>query len=477
MGQSTTGPPLTFYDPNGIQFTYDLQILGQLNRPPAFTSKPNNEAIPGQAYVYQATASDPDNDALTFSLLTGPAGMSVDPTRGKVTWSPQTSDLGNQAVLLQVDDGHGGTAQQQYTVSTIVAPPNRPPLFTSTPVVVGNVNTPYAYQATAVDPDGDPLTYSLSAPAGSFAVDDWSFEAQVVADGSASSSIPGWTNSGAGGTFNPGAGEFTDGVPDGQNVAFSNGATISQVLTEPLTAGTRYVLQVDVGHRANVSLPAFSVELWAGGFLAGASSPVPAAGTFATVTVTYDAPANSPLLGQFLEIRLISSGTQVCFDNVRLSAAVSAAISGMAIDAGTGLITWTPSIDQLGPQSVAVQVSDGRGGVALQAFAVNVLQDPAESPAGDFISQPVTEIESPASATATITLEGLPAAPSFIEGSTIPAADTLSDQLLHTDGVEFRSGSGVPYIAVVTLGLGHATSGTNGIGGMSLGDDPSIITR
>ena len=180
-------------------------------------------------------------------------------------------------------------------------------------------------------------------------------------------------------------------MPDGQNVAFSNGATIAQVLTEPLTAGTRYVLQVDVGHRLNVSLAPFSVELWAGGFLAGASTPAPAAGSFATVTVTYDAPANSPFLGQFLEIRLISSGTQVCFDNVRLTAAASAGISGMAIDAGTGLLTWTPSIDQLGPQSVAVQVTDGRGGVALQTFTVNVLQDPADHPPV-IVSQPVTGI-------------------------------------------------------------------------------------
>ena len=469
-GQSTAGRTLTFYDPDGIQFTYELQILGQLNRPPTFTSNPNSEAIPGVAYVYQATASDPDNDALTFSLLTGPAGMSVDPSSGKVTWSPQTSDVGNQAVLLQVDDGHGGKTQQQYTVSTIVAPPNRPPLFTSTPVVVGNVNTPYVYQATAADPDGDPLSYSLGAPPVAVAVTNPSFEAQVLADGFASSSIPGWTIVDSGGTFNPSAGEFTGGVPDGQNVAFSNGGTIAQVLTEPLTAGTRYVLQVDVGHRQNVSLAPFSVELWAGGFLAGASTPAPAAGSFATVTVTYDAPANSPLLGQFLEIRLISNGTQVCFDNVRLSAAASAAISGMAIDAGTGLVTWTPSIDQIGQQPVALQVTDGRGGVALQTFAVNVLQDPADHPP-EIVSQPVTEIESPLPAPnaqrTTIDFEGLPAAPSFIEGSTIPLADTLSDQLLQTDGVEFRSGSGVPYIAVVTLGLGHATSGTNGIGGMS----------
>ena len=212
-GQSTSARTLDFYDPNGIQFTYDLVVLGQLNRPPAFTSEPNTEAIPGLPYVYQATATDADNDPLTFALLAGPVGMSVDPASGKVTWSPQQSDLGNQTVLLQVDDGHGGKAQQQYTVSTIAAPPNRPPLFTSTPVVVGNVDTPYAYQATAADPDGDPLTYVLGAPPVSVAVTNPSFETPVLDDFVSVNAIPGWTITGPAdaGTFNPGASNFADG--------------------------------------------------------------------------------------------------------------------------------------------------------------------------------------------------------------------------------------------------------------------------
>src|SRR5262249_62368486 len=102
-----------------------------------------------------------------YSLVTGPDEMTVDRLTGKVTWSPQSSDLGNQAVLLQVDEGHGGTARQQYTVSVITAPPNRPPVFTSTPVVDAQVNMAYRYQAQATDPDGNAPTFALvSGPAG-----------------------------------------------------------------------------------------------------------------------------------------------------------------------------------------------------------------------------------------------------------------------------------------------------------------------
>jgi hypothetical protein len=61
-----------------------------------------------------------------------------------------------------------------------------------------------------------------------------------------------------------------------------------------------------------------------------------------------------------------------------------------------------------------------------------------------------------------IDFEGL-SAMTFISGNPIPPSAQLSDTFLFTHGVRFSSGS--PYVAVVDLGVGHATSGTNGIGG------------
>ena len=100
-GGSTGARTVAFYDPSGDPFTYDLVFLGHLNRPPQFTSAPKLEAIVGNSYVYDATASDPENDPLTFSLLSGPSGMTVDASTGTVTWSPASSDVGNAAVALK----------------------------------------------------------------------------------------------------------------------------------------------------------------------------------------------------------------------------------------------------------------------------------------------------------------------------------------------------------------------------------------
>ena len=51
--------------------------------------------------------------------------------------------------------------------------------------------------------------------------------------------------------------------------------------------------------------------------------------------------------------------------------------AGMTIDAG-GVIRWTPAASQFGPNDVTVRVQDGRGGVATQAFTVNVTAQPSE---------------------------------------------------------------------------------------------------
>ncbi len=47
---------------------------------------------------------------------------------------------------------------------------------------------------------------------------------------------------------------------------------------------------------------------------------------------------------------------------------------GMLIDNGNGLVSWEPSLDQVGNHDVTVRVEDGRGGVAEQAFVVAVKQ-------------------------------------------------------------------------------------------------------
>ena len=160
-GESSSLQTIGFFVPGRWQFTYDLVFFATLNQAPRMATVPDVEAISGHLYVYDVGGFDADGDELTFSLAAAPAGMAVTSATGRITWSPTSTDVGTHTVIVQVEDGRGGSTHQRYDLSVIEPPPNRPPLFASLPVVSAHVNTPYSYQATAEDPDGDPLTYSL----------------------------------------------------------------------------------------------------------------------------------------------------------------------------------------------------------------------------------------------------------------------------------------------------------------------------
>ena len=162
-----------------------------------------------------------------------------------------------------------------------------------------------------------------------------SFETPIVTSlsGSISSTglVGGWTFAGAQqGFFNPSLGEtFSPGfgygpspvLPDGNQVAYSNGGTISQTLTATLQTNTKYTLGVHVGRRQNVAFAGYNIELLAGNtVLASNNSVTPAAGSFGYVTVDYTS-GISVTPGQALQIRLTSNGVQTNFDNITLDAA------------------------------------------------------------------------------------------------------------------------------------------------------------
>jgi hypothetical protein len=162
---------VAFFNPEQIQFTYDLVVLAQLNRAPGFTTEPDDEALVGRAYVYESDATDPDDDSMSFSLSMGPAGASIDPDTGRITWMPAAGDLGSHAVTVRVEDGRGGSDEQHYLVAVVDGVPNRPPLISSTPVVDAFVNRDYIYALESSDPDSDPLAYLSTAPPAGMQID------------------------------------------------------------------------------------------------------------------------------------------------------------------------------------------------------------------------------------------------------------------------------------------------------------------
>jgi hypothetical protein len=139
--------------------------------------------------------------------------------------------------------------------------------------------------------------------------------------------ITNWQIAGSAGVFNPSAsaatsGSFSQPVPEGSQVAYNGGGSITQQLSTNLAANTTYNLSAYVGRRNDIAFSGYNVQLLAGNtVLASNNSVTPAAGTFTPVNVTYTSGSNDAALGQPLTISLIgNSGGQAEFDNVSLDA-------------------------------------------------------------------------------------------------------------------------------------------------------------
>lgn len=74
---------------------------------------------------FTATASDPDKDALTFSIDSGPAGATIDPTTGKFKWTPTAADIGSHECTIRVTEVGIDPALfdfEQFTITVFDAP-------------------------------------------------------------------------------------------------------------------------------------------------------------------------------------------------------------------------------------------------------------------------------------------------------------------------------------------------------------------
>lgn len=102
-------------DPNSKGATRVSPLTTVLNRSPEIVSLPPSTDENGK-YTYQIVAKDPDLDSLSYILLKGPPGMEVHPTTGLVQWVAAPVSESQSHVGLEVNDGKGGKAVQQFTL-------------------------------------------------------------------------------------------------------------------------------------------------------------------------------------------------------------------------------------------------------------------------------------------------------------------------------------------------------------------------
>ena len=85
------------------------------NHPPTITSTP--PLMVNRTYEYDVKATDPDGDALAFSLTNAPDGMTIDAETGLIRWTASPTQIGTVAPTVTVSDGRGGAASQSLALT------------------------------------------------------------------------------------------------------------------------------------------------------------------------------------------------------------------------------------------------------------------------------------------------------------------------------------------------------------------------
>ena len=142
-----------------------LVTAGVPNQAPVTHTRPPLDAVAGTAFTYTLQATDAEGSNITYAVRSGPAGISINPASGLVSWTPTVADVGTAVFVLTATDAGGAAGVQSFLVS-VHATNNLPTIVSTAPASVSQGGL-FRYDVIATDKDHEPLTYELvNGPAG-----------------------------------------------------------------------------------------------------------------------------------------------------------------------------------------------------------------------------------------------------------------------------------------------------------------------
>ena len=136
----------------------------------ALTGTPSTTVSAGAKYSFTPTLSNTTGKTATFSVANKPSWMSFSTATGSLNGSPSASQVTSYPnITITASNGSTRTALPAFMVTVKPASPasapsgNLPPAITGKPATVVKAGAGYSFQPTSSDPNGDILTYSISA--------------------------------------------------------------------------------------------------------------------------------------------------------------------------------------------------------------------------------------------------------------------------------------------------------------------------
>jgi hypothetical protein len=131
------------------------------NQPPTISGTPATTVQAGASYSFQPSASDPNGNTLTFSIVNQPSWATFSTSTGKLTGKPTSGNVGTTSgIVISVSDGSTSVSLAAFAI-TVTAPPPSPPTISGSPQAVVIVGSAYSFTPTATDAAGLKLTFSI----------------------------------------------------------------------------------------------------------------------------------------------------------------------------------------------------------------------------------------------------------------------------------------------------------------------------
>ncbi|HAB17981.1 MAG TPA: hypothetical protein DCE44_16220, partial [Verrucomicrobiales bacterium] len=292
-----------------------------------------HDQVPSVSVDYQGAvaALDPDSHVLTYELVSGPAGLVVDPQTGDLRWTANGVNVGPHSVTVRARDDRGGTDERSFVINV---------RGSGNGTIIGEVLS---------DTDGDDLPDI-------FGEDGWEVYLDLNRNSRRDIGEPTGTTD-----FQ---GYVIGGVPSGTyslalEVLPGWSVAVPSTGAHEITLGDEELIERSFIVREGLDPDPHFVSV-----------PGPQ-----TVRV-----------GSSFVYQPITRG----FDSGTLRYELISPPFGMVVHTNTGLLAWRPSRDELGVHEVIIRASDGAGRSAIQAISVSV--SPANSAPFLITSLPTTAV-------------------------------------------------------------------------------------
>jgi hypothetical protein len=282
------------------------------NTAPKISGTPAPLVQAGGTYIFVPTATDAENDKLTFSIANRPQWATFSTANGQLSGTPTAANIGTSSnIRISVSDGRATTALAAFSIQ-VQAGPNSAPTISGTPTTSVQAGTAYSFQPTAADVDKDALAWSIV-------------------------NKPSWA------TFSVTTGKLS-GTPTAANV------------------GTTANIRISVSDsKLSASLAAFSLTV-----------------TAASSTPTNRAPTISGSPATSVQVNTAYSFTPTASDadGDALTYSITNAPSWASFSTTTGKLSGTPTATG-STSNIVISVTDGKSSaVALAAFSITVTAAP-----------------------------------------------------------------------------------------------------